>query len=99
MENMKPVLAFNTRRCLFRDMRRRLVHYDDQVSLAMILQHLGQEVNDLLRSDPFVMELEDQTATAGVADIAETPARFPVTFCLGVCPQDTQVFPKSAVSE
>ena len=34
-----------------------------------------------------------------IADIAETPPRFPVTFCLGVFPQRAQVLPSNAVRE
>jgi len=61
-KHMKPRLTFNKRHCGLGSVRRRLVHDHDQVSLVMVFQHLGQEVNDLLRCDPFIVESKDQTA-------------------------------------
>ncbi len=34
-----------------------------------------------------------------IAEMAEIPPRFPVTFCMGVLPRGDQVFPNRAVNE
>src|SRR6516165_11479520 len=77
MEHVQPGPAGNVVHRLVRDVRWSLIHNNDQVPLAVMLQHLPQEADHLLRRDPLFMKLKDQPTTTIDRRHGRYPASLP----------------------
>src|SRR5262245_58614493 len=73
---MQAPLARDVTSGFLRNVRRRLVHDHHQVTLGMVLQHLPQELHDLLRSDPLAEQLKYQASLSTQSRHGRYPAAF-----------------------
>src|SRR5437667_1764749 len=65
IEHVEPRLALNVAHRFLGNMWRRLIHYHHQMTLWMMPQHLSQEIDDLGRSDAFIVQAKNQLSATG----------------------------------
>ena len=62
MEYVQATFGIDIVHGFLRCVRRGLIHYNYQMSILVMLQHLSKELDDFLRADSFFVQLEDEPA-------------------------------------
>ena len=60
-----------------------IIHQDNQVTLAVMTEHLSQEVNDFIRSDPLLVQSKQEVSLLADRRKSGDPSSFSGNLTLG----------------
>ena len=99
VEDMETWLAVDKGHGLLGSVRRSIIHQDDQMTTAVMMQHLSQEMNHLVRSNPLFVQGKQEMPAFADRRKGSNSSALSGDLCFGVFPRGAHVLPKNAVKE